>query len=203
MDQELHHGHPVIRRIYLYLFILTLLLLFGFVVLYFSQVQPTSQSGQQTTEELTQKPALKTEDKGFLTMSVQNNDLAEVRLGQTFNLSVAASSEDSQIVGFDVVVSYDKTAFTMGKASTPLQSFQVFPNEHEDYVIFTGALNVNGEAVTFAETPILTIPFTAKLKGKYTFSVLPNSGNELTKLVEAQTTKVFAPEVAALQVTVN
>lgn len=136
-------------------------------------------------------------------MAVQNNQLAEVSMGQTFNLLVSASAEDSKIVGYDVLLNYDKKAFSVGKATTPLQSFQVFSSDHNSYMTFTGALNVSGAPVVLSQTPILTVPFTAKQKGKYTFSILPKAQNELTKLVEAQTTRLFAPQVATLQVTVN
>lgn len=204
MDNELHHHHPVIRRIYLYIFIITFLLFFGFVVVYFSQVQAPTQpeettTGQQTTETVAQKA----ENKGYLTLSLQNNDSNEVQVGQTFNLVVGASSGDSDIVGFDVLLSYDQDVLTAGKATTPLQEFQIFNKVHDKYQSFTGALGLNGRAVNLSSNDIIIVPFTAKEKGKYTFAVLPAVGNETTKLVEAGTTKLFAPDVASLQITVN
>ncbi len=201
MDKELHYSHPVIRRIYLYIFIVTFLLFFVFIVLYFSKVQPNPE--EQTTGQQVQAPALQIVKKGNLVLSVKNNDLNQVQLGQTFNLSVVASSEDSSIVGFDVLLSYNQDAFTIGKATTPLQSFQLFSSERGNHQSFTGALSVNGKAAAFTNTQILTVPFTPKQKGKYTFTVLPSSGKETTKLVEVETTKLFAPEVTPLQVTVN
>lgn len=204
MDNELHQHHPVIRRIYLYIFIVTFLLFFAFVVVYFSQVQaPTQPEDGATGQQTTETGAVKAEDKGYLTLALQNNDSNEVQVGQTFNLVVGAFSEDSDIVGFDVLISYDQDVFTTGKATTPLRAFQIFSKEHDDYQSFTGALTPEGEAVNFSSNDIMTVPLTAKQKGKYTFTILPSISNETTKLVESETTKVFAPEVTSLQITVN
>lgn len=204
MDNGVHHSDPVIRRIYLYLFIVTFLLFFVFVVLYFSKVQPSPSPEEQTTgQQVTKTRPLKVEKKGSMTLSLKNNDSNQVQLGQTFSLSVAASSENSSVVGFDVLLSYDQSSFTLGNATTPLQSFQLFSTKNSDHESFTAALSPTGKAVDLQETEILTVPFTAKQKGKYTFTILPKSGNEKTKLVEAETTKLFAPTVAPLQITVN
>lgn len=203
MDKEIHH-HPAIRRIYLYIFIVTFLLFFVILAVYFSTIKPTEQPAQEVTgETLEEAPILQTEPKGTFTLSVKNNQTAQVIAGQTFYLAVNASSEGSDIVGFDALLEYDQDAFTMGQATTPLQAFQVYTTDNVDYQSLTAVLSTNGTAIPFENTEILTIPFTAKEKGKYTFSILPNVGTEITKMAESETTALFAPEVTSVQVTVN
>ncbi len=204
MDKDLHHAHPVIRRIYLYIFIVTFLLFFVFVVIYFSSVQQPPSTGEQPAgPQVTKTRALKVEQKGSMTLLLKNNKLNQVQMGQTFQLSVVATSDNSNIVGFDVLLFFDQGAFTLGKATTPVQSFQLFSAKRGDHQSFTAVLSPSGGAVNLQQTEILTVPFTPNQKGKYTFTILPKSGNEQTKLVEAETTKLFAPALTPLQITVN
>lgn len=203
MDDQLHHDHPVVRRIYLYLFIVTFLLLFVFVIFYISVNQSLIQLPGGQEEEITEPTStLQLEEKGSFTLAVRNNDLNQVQLGQTFFVTVLASSEDSSIVGFDALLTYDRDAFTLGQATTSLQSFQLFAKDQDDYQSYTAALSPNATASVFSETEILSIPFTPTQAGKYTFELLSEAGGETTKMVEDATTNVFAPQVSTLQVTV-
>ncbi len=206
MDKTpLHHNHPVIKRVYLYLFIITFLLLLIFVIVYLSNNQSAQQGvGEQATQKAPVSqvsPGLKMSPLGSMSLVVKDAPDSRVAVGTAFTLLVLADSEGTDIVGFDALLSYDPS-MNPGTATTPLTSFKLFTFNRDGHLTFTATKSPNITTPTpFQKSQILTIPFTSSAKGVYTFSILSKNGKETTKMVDVNT-KVFSPQPSSLKVTI-
>ncbi len=203
MDKTIHHNHPIIRRIYLYLFLVTWLLLLTALIVYLfiSQQQLSQQVSNQQPPYATNQAMHKT--TGSMTLSLKDNSTNTVSVGQSFTLQVRGASEGKDVVGFDAILNYDQSAFTFQSASSSLAGFKVFSFARGDHETFTAIKAPEVQTPTpLDQTVMLSTVFTPNQKGTYTFSLAAKSNKETTKMVDVQT-KILNPSIQNLQVVVN
>ncbi len=200
MEKNLTHNHPVVKRVYFYIFVITWLLLLTIGLLYLFQQQ--KQQGETTTQpqETTMMKEHKTE--GTVSLSVVNASNEKVASGVPFTIQINGNSEGKDVVGFDLLLSYDKNAFTYQSSKTPLSGFQLFPVQRGNHVTLTGtkAPGVNTPTVLNSDA-LATATFVPNQKGTYTFSLVSKEGKETTKMVD-NTTHVMRPAVSKVDLTV-
>ncbi len=200
MDNKLHPNHPVIRRVYVYIFVITFLLLFLAVVVYFSTTnQLQNQRASQTPQPL--QPAKKYE--GSLSLAVKSPANGALTVGTPFVLQVLANSNSKDVVGYDLLLSYDQTAFKLGTEISPLASFKVYPFQRGDHETYTAIKAPEVKTPTLLnQDELLTISMTPLKQGSYTLKLLDRSGKETTKMVDVKT-HILTPQLTPLQVTVS
>jgi len=134
--------------------------------------------------------------KGQMKLFTENNVL-RFPVGQEVKIGVLASSEKSDIVGFDMVLSYDQSIFEFGKAVSSLPSFKAYSYPRTDYVSITMIkLLQETNATVFENTDIAQLTFKALKKGSTTIE-LTAKGNDSTKFADINA-EVTYPEMNKL-----
>ncbi len=199
MNNKIHHNHPVIKRIYFYIFLVTYLVFIIILIFFYSQAQNQQTSNQAAAPA----PAMmaKTEGSLVLASATAGNSY---KVGQNITVNAVADSQAKDIVSFDVLLSYDQAALTLVSATSPLTGFQVISakNPNPDHVSMTviKAPQVQTPSV-FSNTPVLQLVFTAKTPGTYNLSILPTAGKEKTDFADINT-NIMRPKTGNLTITV-
>ncbi len=107
-----------------------------------------------------------------------------VPVGKPFVIQLVATSGNSKIAGYDVVMTYDKTAFERQAVQNGDTTFRIFTFDRENRVSISATKQLQSTQITqFEETPILSFTFLPKKKGRFTFSLKP-LGQESSKYVD-------------------
>lgn len=116
-------------------------------------------------------------------------------------VQVQASSQGRQIVGYDVVVTYDKTAFDFVKAVSLMDNFKVYSYDRPTYVSLSAIKSLQDNKVTtWNNQSLMELTFQPKKAGTFTFSLAP-VGKESCKLVDEKTQAIY-PSTGQLQLEV-
>lgn len=189
-----------IKRLHAYIFILTVSVLTLVWVLFKDQLRLTKKE-QEVTQQ-TQFKKLKGEDKGNMTLVMKNNQ-RKIPANVPFTVQVIADSQSEDIVGFDVLVAYDKEAFKEVSASSPLSGFRVFDTQRDGYLAVTAIQDPqNSTRNVFKDQVILEVTLNPALAGEYDLTILSSKKAETSKLVSTET-KVFFPKVEGLTVEIE
>lgn len=109
---------------------------------------------------------------------------AAVPVGKPFVIQLVATSGNSKIAGYDVVMTYDKTALDRQAIQNGDATFRIFTFDRENRISISATKQLQSTEITqFEETPILFFTFFPKKKGKFTFSLKP-FGQESSKFVD-------------------
>ena len=127
-------------------------------------------------------------------------------IGGNVVVNLSANSNGENIVGYDVVLYYDPTAFEFVSSESKLGDFTIYPNDRGKYLFLPSVKSVGNQEATIlgsatSETAIATLSFKPKKIGKYNFSLRQSAGKEQTDLVTDQT-EVLSPALADLAVEV-
>jgi len=134
--------------------------------------------------------------KGIMKLYTENNVL-RFPLGQDIKVGVLASSEKSDIVGFDLVVVYDQNMLEFGSVDSSLPSFKAYSYPRTDYVSITMIKSLQEtNATVFENTDIAQLQFTSLKKGTTTIE-LSAKGNDSTKFADTNA-EVTYPEMNKL-----
>ena len=198
----MNHKHPVIQRVYVYILVLTVLLLV--VVWAILKSQSTPQSGAESQPSQTQeqnKVVVKKINKGSVSLATKD-DVTRVAVGTPITLYLVATSENEDVVGYDALLKYDKNGFTFNTVTSLLPEFEIFKNDGPDHLSVTATQPPKQNTRTILDnSKILEYTFTAKEKGDYTFSLVAAAGRETTKFVNTQTALVV-PSTAPVSIEV-
>ena len=116
-------------------------------------------------------------------------------------VQIQASSEGRQIVGYDVVVTYDKTGFDFVKATSLIDDFKIYSYDRPTYVSLSAIKSLQDDKSTSWNNQSLSeITFQPKKIGTYTFSLAP-VGKEACKLVDEKAQAIY-PSTGQLQLEV-
>lgn len=188
--------HPHIKRIHWYLLVLTIAVFALIWVIYRSQTPQTTTQQQQAGQEE------KIEKRGSLILKDKDN-LRNYQVDRAITLQVVADSEGADVVGFDILLDYDKSAFTLTSAQTPLTGFRLFSKQNENHLSLTATQLLESKVRSlFSATAIVELVLVPKKAGSYTFSLLDEVGNESTKFVDTQSTRLY-PQTVSLKVEVK
>jgi len=128
---------------------------------------------------------------------------SEFSLNQPVTVNLLADSNKKNIVGYDLVIFYDKTGFDFISASSLLPDFQLYSYKKDSYVTFT-AIQQAASTVkrVFKETPVASFTFQPKKAGSFIISLRNSYGKEKTDLVTDLTETIY-PSLADLTLTVK
>jgi len=136
--------------------------------------------------------------KGIMKLYTENNVL-RFPVGQEVIIGVLASSEKSDIVGFDIVLSYDQNALEFTSAHSQLDSFKAYSYPRTDYVSITMIKSLQEtNSTVFDNTDIAQLRFKALKKGTTSIE-LTAKGNDSTKFADVNA-KVTYPEMNKLMI---
>lgn len=187
------------------LLILAFVLLFASIFGYFvSQKMQFSQNSAET--EVNQEPSaaptlVPYPVNGVFTLK-EHSDLKSVQVGKAFTIDLLATSNKDTVAGYDVVFSYDKTAFTRTSVASIVDSFRIFPFDRSNHLSISATKNLQATTpIRFTNTTILSFTFVAKRKGTFIFSLKP-VGNESSKLVN-ESAQVTYPESSDFRLEIN
>jgi len=202
MENTQHTEHTKYTRVMLLILALVLLLasIGGYIV---SRNLPANKQGQSTKAELptpTIAPTLIPYPvKGSFVLTTQGGLTGQVGAPLLINLS--ATGTDS-VAGYDVIFSYDTTAFSRQSIQNKADAFRIFTYDRGSHISISATKNLSVTApVTFAATPILSFTLLPQKKGSFVFS-LKSVGNESSKLVN-EAAEVTYPETADLRLEIN
>jgi hypothetical protein len=117
-------------------------------------------------------------------------------------INLVADSNEKNIVGYDLVLSYDPLAFTFVNATSNITDFQIYTYKRDNYVSFLAAKTVQSQTqVVFTQTKIASFVFRPLKTGKFNFSLKPLIGKDKTDLVTDKT-EVFSPKLNELKIEV-
>ncbi|OGK19331.1 hypothetical protein A3G67_00300 [Candidatus Roizmanbacteria bacterium RIFCSPLOWO2_12_FULL_40_12] len=138
--------------------------------------------------------------KGAIELAQQR---ANPQVGQPFELTVTANSDKKDVVGYDVLLKFDESAWTYNSATSLIPSFTLVPVVRGGLISMTASKSpqVNTPTV-FSNTDVVRVTFTAKKKGGATFTVLPSFGNQKTRMVDANLLKIN-PRTSSIKVGIN
>jgi len=128
---------------------------------------------------------------------------SEFSLNQPVIVNLLADSNKKNIVGYDLVIFYDKTGFDFISATSLLPDFQLYSYKKDSYVTFT-AIQQAASTVkrVFKETPVASFTFQPKKAGSFIISLRNSYGKEKTDLVTDMTETIY-PSLADLTLTVK
>lgn len=158
-----------------------------------------SSMNKPTQPSITPTPTLiPYEKKGEMRLYTENNIL-RFPVGQDITIAVSASSEKSDIVGFDMVLAYDQSLLEFSSAASSLPSFKAYAYPRTDYVSITMIKSLQETTATiFENTDIAEISFKALKKGT-TKVELTAKGNDSTKFADINA-EVTYPEMNKLMI---
>lgn len=117
-------------------------------------------------------------------LSLQKDDQGVISSNKPFDIIITASGDTSPIVGYDVLVTYDRVNLEVVSSTSVNKDFSIFPFKRPTHMVLTGAKKLDAQDPTvFSQTPLVKMSFKPKKAGKYTVSVPSNVGRETTKLV--------------------
>lgn len=187
------------------LLILALLLLIASIIGYsVSQGIRSNQNGEGTRTKVvpTVIPTLIPYPVNGSFILKERTGLTTAKLGAPFTIDLIATSNTDSVAGYDVILSYDKTAFQRQSIENRGDMFRIFTYERGDHVSISATKNLQvTELVLFENTPILSFTFTAQKKGTYLFSLKPVA-NESSKLVN-ESAQVTYPDTSDFRLEIN
>lgn len=108
-----------------------------------------------------------------------------MRVGETFSIDLIATSGKMPVAGYDVVLTYDKSAFNRQSVQNLEEAFRIYTYDRTaDRTSISATKNIQVTApITFADSPLLRFTFVAKKAGNFTVSLKP-VGAESSKMVD-------------------
>jgi len=145
----------------------------------------------------TVKPA-----QGSLNLTPENKEIS-LSGDKELIIDLVADSNEKNIVGYDLVLSYDPLAFNFIKATTDLVDFKIYSYRRDNYLSFLAAKSPQSQTLSvFTQTKIASLVFRPLKAGKYSFSLKPLIGKDKTDLVTDKT-EVLNPVVNNIIITIN
>jgi hypothetical protein len=128
-------------------------------------------------------------------------------LSDNLVIGLSASSNDENVVGYDVVLYYDPEAFEFVAATSTLPDFTIYPKDNKNYLFLTAVKSVGVDSTTVlgneaSESAIANLTFKPLKTGNYNFSLRQSAEEEKTQLVTDQT-EVLNPALSDLAVEIT
>lgn len=128
---------------------------------------------------------------------------ATVTKDSEVQIDLFADSNEKNIVGYDLVLSYDPSSFDFVKATSNLADFKIYTYKKDGYLSFLATRSLQSQTSSiFTQTKIASLVFKPIKAGKFTFSLKPLMGKDKTDLVTDKT-EVINPKLNDLEVKVN
>lgn len=196
------HNHPTVKRLHWYILILTFIVLGLVLFIINSQFDLVSRiKDLNVAKDISDQTSFKSVNKGVLKIE-STEDLRRYKVGQPIALQVFADSDEADIVGFDVLLQYDKQGFSITSTTTPLEGYTIVPTETDTHLSITAVQNPGSDnKFIFSDEEILELVLNPLSVGTYEFSIVPNIGEETTKFVSTNS-QILIPQTATFTIEV-
>lgn len=155
----------------------------------------TTEESQVTEESLTEGTV-----EGVFSLNSQSTT---VSVGTPIVFTVTADSNKRGVVGFDAVVEYDTSAFSLASVSSSLQGFTAVGSTRKKYLEVTSAKDPQTLVTpVLSNTEVLKITLNPLKQGSYAVKLLDKVDSSTTKFVDSET-EVFRPQTNSVTVTVE
>jgi hypothetical protein len=107
---------------------------------------------------------------GTLTMRKQN-DRAITAVGESFDVIVLGDSNKTPILGYDVVINFNKDSVAFKSMKNLDARFEVVETHSDGQLIITGTSLQDTKSITLSDKPLFTLTFTAVKQGDARFKL--------------------------------
>lgn len=140
--------------------------------------------------------------QGSLNLKLFGNEETSLSTDKELKIDLIADSNEKNIVGYDLVLSYDPLAFDFVKATSDLADFKIYSYKRDNYLSFLATKTLQSQTPSvFTQTKIASLVFKPMKAGKFTFSLKPLIGKDKTDLVTDKT-EVINPKLNELEIEV-
>jgi hypothetical protein len=190
------------KTIFVYLLVIFFAAFVGTsIFLILSNKKPSVEKAAVATNVSSTAPIAKS-TQGSLNLKVENGEIS-FAINKELKIDIVADSNGKNIIGYDLVLSYDPSSFEFVNATSNLADFKIYPYRRNNYVSFLGTKAIESQTSSiFAQTKIVSLIFKPKKVGKSTFSLKPSITKDNTDLVTDKT-EVINPQLNSLEITVN
>ncbi len=135
--------------------------------------------------------------KGFFKLVTVDN-LSRYPVNKPLTLNLVADSEREDIVGWDLLVSFDPAEFNFVKATSTVTDYKIYPYKRDNYVILTGIKSLQSEEPSVYNGDIVaTVTFLPIKTGNLTLKLTDKMNNEKTDMVNSVTKQIY-PQLSKL-----
>jgi len=140
-------------------------------------------------------PTVAPKDGGF-DLETDNDLLVK---GEMADITVIADSGGKNIVGYDLVMTYDPLAFEFIDAKSLIDDYTVYSYKRSGYISITAVSKLQSQGKPFSAEEVIKLSFETKKRGKYDFSLSAAEGVDKTDMVTDQT-EVLNPALGRLTI---
>ncbi len=139
--------------------------------------------------------------QGSLNLKIENEEIS-LSTDKELKIDLIADSNEKNIIGYDLVLSYDPLAFDFVKATSNLADFKIYSYKRDNYLSFLATKTLQSQTPSvFTKTKIASLVFKPIKAGKFAFSLKPLMGKDKTDLVTDKT-EVLNPKLNELEIEV-
>ncbi len=139
--------------------------------------------------------------QGSLNLKIENEEIS-LSTDKELKIDLIADSNEKNIIGYDLVLSYDPLAFDFVKATSDLADFKIYSYKRDGYLSFLATKTLQSQTSSvFTQTKIASLVFKPIKAGKFSFSLKPLMGKDKTDLVTDKT-EVLNPKLNELEIEV-
>lgn len=151
-------------------------------------------------------------EKNILPSLVLNFDQGEVKFSsikkeflkeELVEVEILADSSDKEIVGYDLVISYNPEKLKFIKGESLLDSFKIYSFVEKNYVNLTGIKELNNNfPIKFKNSSLVKLIFTSKVKGETEIALVKKIDKKETFFVDEKTEKIY-PKLSTLKIIIK
>jgi len=121
-------------------------------------------------------------------------DQSSYLVGEEISILVNGSSNGAEITGYDVLFGFDPAAVEIVDVVSVREPMDIYPHQNPDYVSITGVKRITDESqVIFDNEDLVMVVVTLKKPGQTTFTIMPQNGNERSKMVNMNIDNIKKP----------
>ncbi|MFH0979871.1 MAG: cohesin domain-containing protein [Candidatus Roizmanbacteria bacterium] len=190
------------NKIFIYLLVMFFAFFIGtsiFLIINKQQPPPGNE-----TETPTVVPLAETEPtEGTLNLVFDQEEETSFPKGEEITINLEADSMEKNIVGYDVVLSYDPLAFEFVKATSVLADFKIYSYKKDSYLTLLGTKILQSQTPSvFDKTKIVSLVFRPLKAGQFDFALKPVFNKDKTDFITDET-KILSPALNELKVEIN
>lgn len=177
------------------IFILTL-----FFLKSFEKNQPKKENFAIITPTPTNQVFKIEKTNGVITIHSLKN---QYNISEEIEIDLKADIEKENIVGYDVVLSYDEKNLEYLKTESLIPSFSIYSYKKDNNLFLTGVKTPqNTEKTILKNTAFAKVFFRSKNKGIYKIDIISSKDSSKTKLVNDKTQE-FYPQLSSITIEVE
>lgn len=198
MENDKHH--QTIKRLHWYILVLILAFIGLAWMIFNNQYDFASKfKDLNLIKDISDQSGFNRKSKGSISIK-SKEDLRRYRVGQPINLQVFADSVGEDIISFDVIVEYDKQAFSEPVITTSLPRYIIVTSGRDDYISITAAQSPGSdERSVFDGNEVLNMTFNSLKPGNYEIKIVSKKGEETTGFISTSSQSLL-PQTSTFKV---